>query len=267
MGEDILTQDLWDVAQAFCSLLAIFDKATTHFSYVYQPTINDVVVKIVEIIAELSSYTQSHPLLDCVLSMKSKLLKYFFDMPKLFLISAILDPRYKTRISNYLQYYYQKLDVPYDVSGIMNDSNNLLQFLYDKYSEDAQPATPQTPSQPMPSVPVSQFLYDTLVRGPGVSTTSGPEGRYAELNEYLHCSGYAQPDESSDILLWWKENRKKYPILHKIAKDILVCPPFTMAIESPFNTTRWIPDHKQASLTPSRIEVLICLKDWQMAYN
>ena len=94
MGEDILTQDLWDVAQAFCSLLAIFDKATTHFSYVYQPTINDVVVKIVEIIVELSSYTPSHPLLDCVLSMKSKLLKYFFDMPKLILISAILDPRY-----------------------------------------------------------------------------------------------------------------------------------------------------------------------------
>jgi len=59
----------------------------------------------------------------------------------------------------------------------MNDSNNLLQFLYNKYSEDAQPSTPQTPTQPMPSIPVSQFLYDALVRGPGISTTIGPEGR------------------------------------------------------------------------------------------
>jgi len=67
-------------------------------------------------------------------------------MPILFLISAILDPRYKIRISNCLQYYYQRLDVHYDVSRIMNDNNNLLQFLYDKYSEDAQPATPQTPT-------------------------------------------------------------------------------------------------------------------------
>jgi len=126
MGEDILTQNIWDIAQAFCNLLSIFDKVTTHFSYVYQPTINDVLVKIVEIVAEMSSYAPSHPLLDCVLSKKSKLLKYFFDAPKLFLISTILDPRYKTRVSNYLQYYYQKLDVPYDVSRIMNDSNNLL---------------------------------------------------------------------------------------------------------------------------------------------
>ena len=149
----------------------------------------------------------------------------------MFLISAIVDPRYKTRVSNYLQYYYQKLDVPYDFSRIMNDSNNLLQFLYDKYSEDAQPATPRTPTQPMPFVLVSQFLYNMLMRGPGVSTTSGPEGRYAELNELLHCSGYAQPDESFDILLWWKENRKKYPILHRIAKDIITCPPSTITIE------------------------------------
>jgi len=73
--------------------------------------------------------------------------------------------------------------------------------LYDKYLEDAQSATPQIPTQPMPSVPVSQFLYDKLVRGPEVSTTLDPEGRYAELNEYLHCSGYAQPNESFDTLL------------------------------------------------------------------
>ena len=72
----------------------------------YQLTVNDVIVKIVEIITELLSYAPSHPLLDCVRSMKLKLLNYFFDMPKLFLISAILDPRYKTRVSNYLQYYF-----------------------------------------------------------------------------------------------------------------------------------------------------------------
>ncbi|KAJ8441089.1 hypothetical protein Cgig2_000350 [Carnegiea gigantea] len=140
-------------------------------------------------------------------------------------------------------------DVPYNVSRIMNDSNNLLQFLYDKYSEDAQPTTPQTPIQPMPSVPVSQFLYDTLVRGPGVSTTSGLQ------------------DESFDILLWWKENGEKYPILHRIAKDILTCPPSTVAIESAFSTERRILDDKRAALTPNTIKVLICLKDWQMMYN
>ena len=83
----------------------------------------------------------------------------------------------------------------------MNDSNNLLQFLYDKYSEDVQPSSPQPPTQAKSYVPMSQFLYDILVRGPRISTESGPKARYAELNEYLHCSHYAQPDEFFDILL------------------------------------------------------------------
>ncbi|KAJ8419340.1 hypothetical protein Cgig2_025583 [Carnegiea gigantea] len=117
--------------------------------------------------------------------------------------------RYKTRVSNYVQCYYQKLDVPYDVSRIMNDNNNLLQFLYDKYSEDAQPATPQTATQPMPSVPVSQLLYDTLVRGPGVYTTSGlkdqprPEDDEDEIDQFVQLS-FSSGSElmMSDVLLY-----------------------------------------------------------------
>ena len=89
MGEDILTQDPWDIAREFCTLLGIFDKATTRFSYVHQSIINDIVVKIIEIAVELSSYASSHPLLDSVLSMKSNFLKYFLYILKLFLIYAI----------------------------------------------------------------------------------------------------------------------------------------------------------------------------------
>ena len=50
------------------------------------------------------------------------------------------------------------LDVTYNVSRILNYINNLLQFLYDKYLEDAQLATPQTPTQPMPFVCMSQCM-------------------------------------------------------------------------------------------------------------
>jgi len=123
------------------------------------------------------------------------------------------------------------------------------------------------PTQPMPSVPMSQFLYDILVSVLGVSTTLSPEGRYDELNEYLHCFGYAQPDESFDTLLWSKENRKKYLILYRIAKYIIAYPPSIVEIESAFSVGKWILDNKRASLMPSTINIHICLKDWQMAYN
>jgi len=61
--------------------------------------------------------------------------------------------------------------------------------------------------------------------------------------------------------------KEEYPILHKIAKDILACPPSTVATESAFSAGRRILDGKRAALTPSMIKVLICLRDWQMAYN
>ena len=65
----------------------------------------------------------------------------------------------------------------------------------------------------------------------------------------------------------WKENRKKYPILHRISKNILACPPSTVAIELAFSVGRRILDDKRAALTPNTIKVLICLKDWRMKYN
>ncbi|KAH9685852.1 hypothetical protein KPL70_014129 [Citrus sinensis] len=46
-------------------------------------------------------------------------------------------------------------------------------------------------------------------------------------------------DPSNDklkILLWWKVNKSKYPILQKIARDILAIPVSTVASESAFST-------------------------------
>jgi len=43
------------------------------------------------------------------------------------------------------------------------------------------------------------------VRGPWVSTTSDPEGRYVELNEFLHCSGYAN---QMNLLIYYCGGKK-----------------------------------------------------------
>ncbi|KAJ8441088.1 hypothetical protein Cgig2_000349 [Carnegiea gigantea] len=70
-------------------------------------------------------------------------------------------------------------------SGISLNQAQISGFPGAKSGADAQPATSQTPIQPMPSIPVSQFLYDTLVRGPGVSTTSGLEGKSGKYRNYV----------------------------------------------------------------------------------
>ena len=56
-------------------------------------------------------------------------------------------------------------------------------------------------------------------------------------------------------------NGSKYPILEKIARDVLVVPICTVAFESVFNTGRRIIDEYKSSLTPAMIEALICIEN------
>jgi len=65
-----------------------------------------------------------------------------------------------------------------------------------------------------------------------------------------------------DILLWWRVNAPKYPILTEIAHDILTIPISTIASESAFSNGRYILDPFRSSLSLLTVEALICTQDW-----
>ncbi|KAK0600812.1 hypothetical protein LWI29_018651 [Acer saccharum] len=65
-----------------------------------------------------------------------------------------------------------------------------------------------------------------------------------------------------DILSWWKVNKGKYPILAKIAKDILAIPVSTVASESAFSASgRFLSPHHRR-LHPDTLEALMCAQNW-----
>jgi len=61
-----------------------------------------------------------------------------------------------------------------------------------------------------------------------------------------------------DILLWWKVNAPKYPIIAEIARDILAIPISTVAYESAFSNGGRILDPFRSSLSPLTVDALIC---------
>ncbi|KAH9687240.1 putative AC transposase [Citrus sinensis] len=65
-----------------------------------------------------------------------------------------------------------------------------------------------------------------------------------------------------NVLLWWRVNGSRYPILEKIARDVLSVPVSTMASEFAFSTGRRIIDEYRSSLTLAMVEALICTKNW-----
>ena len=67
---------------------------------------------------------------------------------------------------------------------------------------------------------------------------------------------------SSDILDWWKLNASNYPILSKMARDILTIPISTVISESAFSTSGRILDAFRSSLSPKTVEALVCSQNW-----
>jgi hAT family protein len=79
------------------------------------------------------------------------------------------------------------------------------------------------------------------------------------LDRYLEDA--CEPHESNfEILTWWKDQAKRYPILQKMVKDVLAIPISTVASESAFSTSGRILDDFRISLTPRMAEALFAHK-------
>ena len=68
-----------------------------------------------------------------------------------------------------------------------------------------------------------------------------------------------------DILLWWKLNGVKYPVLQTIARDILAIPVSTVALESAFNSSGRLVSPHRNRLHLKMIEALMCAQSWLLS--
>jgi hypothetical protein len=83
----------------------------------------------------------------------------------------------------------------------------------------------------------------------------------SEVDKYL--SEDNEPDTKGfDILKWWKANSTRFPILSRMARDLLVIPITSVASESAFSAGGQTLDDFRTSLTPRMVERLICANDW-----
>ncbi|XP_019190500.1 PREDICTED: zinc finger BED domain-containing protein RICESLEEPER 2-like [Ipomoea nil] len=87
-----------------------------------------------------------------------------------------------------------------------------------------------------------------------------------ELEVYL-SEVIVDEDDSFDLLRWWKQQSERFPVLSKMARDILVVPISTVASKSAFSTSGRVLDAFRSSLTPRIVEALVCAQDWLRLSN
>jgi hypothetical protein len=82
-----------------------------------------------------------------------------------------------------------------------------------------------------------------------------------EIEQYF-LEDVETPSENFDILIWWKVNLTKFPILAETARDVLAIPITTVASESAFSTGGRMIDPYRSSLSPKTVEALVYTKNW-----
>ncbi|KAM0870723.1 hypothetical protein ACQ4PT_039831 [Festuca glaucescens] len=83
----------------------------------------------------------------------------------------------------------------------------------------------------------------------------------SELDKYL-AEDCEDPYQKLDVLAWWKLNASRFPIVARLAHDVLAIPISTVASESAFGTSGRILDDFRTSLTPFMLESIVCTQDW-----
>lgn len=276
-GSQLLSQRHWYIADKILDFLKLFYDSTVVLSGVYYPTSPLIMHHILEIASHLHESEKDQNLMTVVYPMKLKFLKYWQEIPLLYSFAFILDPRAKMRgLYNALKILTETTSCEY--STYYTDVKSELHKLFNKYERKFGAARSQrAATTPASHTGKRKQAWGRIFGGPGSgvvgpspSPTSTPSssslsGGVCELTAYLDSDNVTSYEDDFDILLWWRDHKLTYPVLSIMAKDIMAVPVSTVSSESCFSLTGRTIEERRRRLLPEHIEMLTCLKDWELA--
>ncbi|KAK2384107.1 zinc finger BED domain-containing protein RICESLEEPER [Trifolium repens] len=182
--------------------------------------------------------------------MKLKYDKYWGElvsMNQLIYFGVILDPCFKVR---YLEYVFPTMynDQPDVAENLLTKIKGNLSKMYDWYATNHGQQNRVSPSSSV-SVSVQQ---PTQLNKPNAFKSYLKEinsiGNKNELEKYL-AEDNVDEDDNFNLLLWWKQNCARFPVLSRMARDVFATPVSTVASESAFSTGGRVLDTFRTSTT------------------
>ncbi|GJS31270.1 zinc finger BED domain-containing protein RICESLEEPER 2-like protein [Tanacetum coccineum] len=229
--------DEWDKVEKICDFLKVFYEATLAFSGSLYPTSNLYFPKVfliqLKLVKELESPDEY--LRKIAKQMWLKFNKYWSDFNLLLAVAVVFDPRYKY---SFLEFSYAKL--------YGKDSEQLAKLVANELSSDEE-------MKELSSILKEFDLFDK-------TETSSSAEQQRELDFYLH-EPRAATTSSICVLDFWKSQQYRYPVLAKLAMDIL-CVPILRCFCVAFSLGGRILDQYRSSMKPSNVEGSICTRDW-----
>lgn len=243
-------------------------KAVIPYRYDEEASLRKFYLAIVmhEILLDDWSLSEDTTICAMSISMSRKFEKYWKKSSTTLAVACFLDPRYKKRL---IEFYMRKFHGSASYVHV-DELVDIIKKLYQFYVNDAlMSSRPKSKSNETSDMDID--TADLLV-----------DNEDEELESYLYeSSGHEDADMneldkymadpplrltgSFDILSWWKNRTDEYPVLSRMAHDLLAVQVSTVASESAFSAGGRVVDPFRSRLEPETVEALICLKDWSAA--
>ena len=261
---DVLNDYDWHISDLLRYLFEIFDVSTNIFCTVYYPTSHQVIMQVTSIYMVLQNYLSYKFCNDTIFAMIEKIKKYWGEIPLIYYIGLIVDPRLKfDALDEWLQVIYDEDQIK--IEEIKKEVNSLLYILYsiykEKYENDISliKSSFTTSSSSFYKIPLEMF------KSKKNATTSSPNNT-TDIDRYLSVETISFEDnEDFEILEWWKKQQIKYPVLFIIARDVLIVHVSSVASEAAFSTGGRVVSKKRCNLSPEAIKAVVFLKYWNLA--
>ncbi|XP_019167994.1 PREDICTED: zinc finger BED domain-containing protein RICESLEEPER 2-like [Ipomoea nil] len=260
-------EDDWDKVVKVCSILETFWTATHIISGSEYPTSNLFLQEVQKIKSTLDSHVDDEDdfIKDLVKRMKKKFDKYWGECNLLMAIGAVFDPTKKMLA---VEFCFPRLYSDKEAKENIAKVKEIINTLYEEYvAESMNKDNPENLSssntfRSQVSCQKSTYAWEDFEGFCAQVETSGPKN--SELVDYLEKARLKTTEVPSNFcsLDWWKMHRLQYPILSRMAADILAIPVSSVASEATFSAGTRVIDSYRASLLPETAQALLCGGDW-----
>lgn len=265
----------WDKAKIVCDFLEEFDMVTNLISGTDYPTSNLFLPELWHIkkILDEARFSEDSCLTKMATKMKMRFDKYWGDCNLLISLAAILDPRNKIK---FIDFAFGQIYSSDNAIRHLNEVRDCLYKLFEEYLSSHKSKIADGKSQSESQSQSSKFTgsgkgksrgraqFDSMMRIVDILPTEKSElDVYLEERVFFHDE---EIDPPFDALGWWREHTLKFPILSKMACDILSIPITTVASESAFSAGGRVIEPHRASLGTDTVQVLLCGADWYRAF-
>ncbi|GJR48202.1 zinc finger BED domain-containing protein RICESLEEPER 2 [Tanacetum coccineum] len=278
----------FEVCRKVVQFLEKFKGTTELVSNVSSPVAHLWFGEVLDIDKHLREWQANSTFKDMIVDMRKKYDKYWGDYKKInhyMYFAVILDPTMKSEIIGYgFKHLIENGCMPMEqdeedsqetafdfltpdelckkfVQKVEKDMGSLFAIYKEKYGTTTSTELPRSTSSKSTSSRSRRgnAFLNSFKDKVGNKLSGGED----ELKKYLKEPRLElEDDEDFDILTWWKINSPRFPIIARMAKDILCIQVSTVASESAFSASGRVLDPYRNSLAPNIVEALVCTQDW-----